>query len=89
VPEESFGKKGCSLPGNLYSNALSIGRVSNPCIDSQTDVKEADNIRVSGDEELNIILLRLLEYFGHANPYVCAVAYTEVSSPFYGSGRLH
>lgn len=31
------------------------------------------------DEELNIILLRLLEYLGHANPYICAVAYTEVS----------
>ncbi|KKA22075.1 Non-specific serine/threonine protein kinase [Rasamsonia emersonii CBS 393.64] len=34
---------------------------------------------VSGDEELNIILLRLLEYFGHTNPYVCAVAYTELA----------
>lgn len=34
---------------------------------------------MSEDEELNIILLRLLEYLGHANPYICAVAYTEVS----------
>lgn len=35
--------------------------------------------RISEDEELNIILLRLLEYLGHANPYICAVAYTEVN----------
>lgn len=36
---------------------------------------------VSEDEEKNIILLRLLEYLGHPNPYVCAVAYNEVSNP--------
>jgi serine/threonine-protein kinase ATR len=36
--------------------------------------------RVSGDEEMNIILLRLLEYLGHANPFVSGVAYTEVRS---------
>lgn len=35
--------------------------------------------RVSDDEEKNIILLRLLEYLGHPNPYVCAIAYNEVS----------
>ncbi|KAJ6104203.1 hypothetical protein N7523_010523 [Penicillium sp. IBT 18751x] len=34
---------------------------------------------VSDDEEKNIILLRLLEYLGHPNPYVCAVAYNELS----------
>ncbi|KAJ5543050.1 hypothetical protein N7535_005479 [Penicillium sp. DV-2018c] len=34
---------------------------------------------VSGDEEKNIILLRLLEYLGHSNPYICAVAYNELS----------
>jgi serine/threonine-protein kinase ATR len=33
---------------------------------------------VSEDEEKNIILLRLMEYLGHPNPYVCAVAYNEV-----------
>lgn len=37
------------------------------------------NPRVSEDEEKNIILLRLLEYLGHPNPYVCAVTYNEVS----------
>jgi hypothetical protein len=36
---------------------------------------------VSEDEEKNIILLRLLEYLGHPNPYVCAVAYNEVRTP--------
>ncbi|THC97259.1 hypothetical protein EYZ11_003261 [Aspergillus tanneri] len=26
---------------------------------------------------MNIILLRLMEYLGHPNPFICAVAYTE------------
>lgn len=34
--------------------------------------------RISNDEEMNIILLRLVEYLGHTNPFVCAVAYAEV-----------
>ncbi|KAE8148852.1 protein kinase [Aspergillus avenaceus] len=33
----------------------------------------------SCDEEMNIILLRLIEYLGHPNPFVSAVAYTELS----------
>ncbi|KAH2924820.1 hypothetical protein KXW15_003774 [Aspergillus fumigatus] len=39
----------------------------------------APNIEVSDDEEMNIILLRLLEYLGHPNPFICAVAYAELS----------
>lgn len=35
-------------------------------------------LRLSNDEEMNIILLRLVEYLGHPNPFVCAVAYSEV-----------
>ncbi|KAF7586889.1 serine/threonine-protein kinase M1 [Aspergillus hancockii] len=34
---------------------------------------------LSNDEEMNIILLRLIEYLGHPNPFICAVAYTELS----------
>lgn len=34
--------------------------------------------RLSDDEEMNIILLHLVEYLGHSNPFVCAVAYAEV-----------
>ncbi|KAE8374326.1 protein kinase [Aspergillus bertholletiae] len=34
---------------------------------------------LSNDEEMNIILLRLIEYLGHPNPFICAVAYTEIS----------
>ncbi|GKZ39773.1 serine/threonine-protein kinase M1 [Aspergillus brasiliensis] len=33
----------------------------------------------SNDEEMNIILLRLVEYLGHPNPFIGAVAYTELS----------
>ncbi|KAJ5683180.1 hypothetical protein N7462_006345 [Penicillium macrosclerotiorum] len=34
--------------------------------------------RMSDDDEKNIILLRLIEYLGHPNPYVCATAYNEL-----------
>ncbi|KMU76981.1 hypothetical protein CISG_06216 [Coccidioides immitis RMSCC 3703] len=34
---------------------------------------------VSGDEEMNIVLLRLLEYLGHTSPFISGVAYTELS----------
>lgn len=34
--------------------------------------------RLSNDEEMNIILLHLVEYLGHSNPFVSAMAYTEV-----------
>ncbi|KAI9373995.1 hypothetical protein BJX61DRAFT_532757 [Aspergillus egyptiacus] len=34
---------------------------------------------LSNDEEMNIILLRLIEYLGHPNPFICGVAYTELS----------
>ncbi|KAL2807609.1 hypothetical protein BJX63DRAFT_436875 [Aspergillus granulosus] len=35
--------------------------------------------KFSNDEEMNIILLRLIEYLGHSNPFICGVAYTEMS----------
>ncbi|KAB8231016.1 protein kinase MEC1 [Aspergillus alliaceus] len=34
---------------------------------------------LSNDEEMNIILIRLIEFLGHPNPFVCGVAYTELS----------
>lgn len=39
--------------------------------------------RVSGDEEMNIILLRLFEYLGHANPFISGIAYTGVGLRFF------
>ncbi|RDW67089.1 protein kinase MEC1 [Aspergillus mulundensis] len=33
----------------------------------------------SNDEEMNIILLRLVEYLGHPNPFTCGIAYSEMS----------
>ncbi|KAJ5935678.1 hypothetical protein N7466_005225 [Penicillium verhagenii] len=35
--------------------------------------------KFSDEEEKNLILLRLVEYLGHPNPYICAVAYDELS----------
>lgn len=43
--------------------------------------------RVSDEEERNIILLRLLEYLGHPNPYICAVAYNEVRNGVFPSSN--
>lgn len=34
--------------------------------------------QVVGDEELNIILVRLVEYLGHSNPYLSGVVYAEI-----------
>jgi serine/threonine-protein kinase ATR len=34
---------------------------------------------VSGDEEVNIILLRVFEYLGHTNPFISGIAYAGVS----------
>ena len=36
--------------------------------------------RVCGEEELNIIVLQLVEYLGHPNTLICALAYDELSS---------
>lgn len=38
----------------------------------------SSSTRFSNDEEMNIVLLRLIEYLGHPNPFTCGVAYTEV-----------
>ncbi|KIX95534.1 uncharacterized protein Z520_08654 [Fonsecaea multimorphosa CBS 102226] len=34
--------------------------------------------KVVGDEELNIILVRLMEYLGHTNPYLSGLVYAEI-----------
>jgi len=34
--------------------------------------------RIVGDEELNIILVRLVEYLGHKNPYISGVVYAGI-----------
>lgn len=44
---------------------------------------EADASRVVQDQELNVVLLKLLDYLAHTNPIVSGVAFNEVrvSSP--------
>jgi serine/threonine-protein kinase ATR len=34
--------------------------------------------QVVGDEELNIILVRIVEYLGHTNPYISGLVYAEI-----------
>lgn len=36
-------------------------------------------IREAEEEALPFIFLRIIEFFGHKNPYICTVAYIEVS----------
>lgn len=38
--------------------------------------------RVSEDRELNLVLLRLVEYLGHTNQIASGTAYNEVSTTF-------
>lgn len=35
--------------------------------------------RVSAGDEMNLVLLKLVEYLGHTNPLICGLAYDEVS----------
>lgn len=37
------------------------------------------HVRVNTGAELNIALLRMVEYLGHENPFIKSVAYDEVS----------
>jgi serine/threonine-protein kinase ATR len=43
-------------------------------------VNETNFVRVVQDQELNVVLLKLLDYLGHTNPIVSGVAFNEVSS---------
>lgn len=43
-------------------------------------VNETNSVRVVQDQELNVVLLKLLDYLGHTNPIVSGVAFNEVSS---------
>lgn len=41
-------------------------------------VNESNSVRVVQDQELNVVLLKLLDYLGHTNPIVSGVAFNEV-----------
>jgi serine/threonine-protein kinase ATR len=43
---------------------------------------------VSSDDELNIVLLRLVQYLGHPNPIIYGLAYYEVRRTF-GNSSLY
>lgn len=45
------------------------------------DLVDGD-IREAEEEALPFIFLRIIEFFGHKNPYICTVAYIEVSLMF-------
>ena len=39
------------------------------------------DLRVSAGDEMNLVLLKLVEYLGHTNPLICGLAYDEVGIP--------
>ncbi len=47
--------------------------------DQSPTKREANDRSICNDEELNIVLLRLVEYLGHTNSLVHGVAYDEVT----------
>lgn len=80
MAEKSLRDRRHATARGLYHHFVSAGRVRFSLFPSRLFMRSHSVHRVSGDEEKNIILLRLLEYLGHPNPYVCAVAYNEVSA---------
>lgn len=81
MAEESVRKKRHALTRGMHFDAMPSCKVC-PKRKLLSPMYLAHHVinRVSEDDEKNIILLRLLEYLGHPNPYVCAVAYNEVSN---------
>jgi hypothetical protein len=55
--------RGVNLEGMLVLNGLEMVN---------------DKIRILNDNELNIVLLKLVEYLGHSNPIISGVAFNEV-----------
>ena len=40
--------------------------------------RNTEQSRILKDDELNIVLLKLVEYLGHSNPVISSVAFNEV-----------
>ena len=38
------------------------------------------NISISSEDEMNLVLLRLIEYLGHTNPLISGLGFEEVST---------
>jgi serine/threonine-protein kinase ATR len=47
-------------------------------VDHKHYIPAANRGRISNDDELNIVLLRLVAYLGHSNPVISGVAFNEV-----------
>lgn len=41
------------------------------------------DLRVSVGDEMNLVLLKLVEYLGHANLLICGLAYDEVGTSLF------
>jgi serine/threonine-protein kinase ATR len=49
-----------------------------PCIQEATILALSEVAAASGDEELNIVLVRFVEYLGHPNSYISGLVYAEL-----------
>jgi hypothetical protein len=65
-------KRHLFLPGGKLEGTITLEDLSL--------VNETNFVRVVQDQELNVVLLKLLDYLGHTNPIVSGVAFNEVSS---------
>ncbi|KAL8243599.1 hypothetical protein R6Q59_009857 [Mikania micrantha] len=55
-----------------------LGKDNSPATQEIVVLSLVDMARVVGDEEMNIILLRLVDYLGHQNAYIAALAFSEL-----------
>lgn len=79
MAKEHLREKRNSFTGGMCFNTLLSCKVCSSCHISSFPAHSFISIhRFSDEEEKNIILLRLVEYLGHPNPYICAVAYDQV-----------
>lgn len=78
VVEKPFGKERDAFARNMYHNFMSACKVRFCKAFAVRVGWSFVHCRLSGDDEMNLVLLRLLEYLGHPNPFVSAIAYTEV-----------
>lgn len=65
-------KRHSFLPGGKLEGTISLEDLSL--------VNKSNSVRVVQDQELNVVLLKLLDYLGHTNPIVSGVAFNEVGS---------
>ncbi len=77
-----------TFDGDLYHDLVSDWKVCVAMFYSQythTDILHL--VSVVSEDQLNLVLVKLVEYLGHASIITSATAFTEVSSVFFSYRR--